>query len=100
MDVIDACADLLPCHLLVKKTVHHTTTRLVTLPNSHPLAKHVGRSSSKYVKRHREATHNVMHMFNIRLANHEDINPTQLGPKWGLCFPIQIPMARAKAVAE
>ena len=41
MDVIDACADLLPFPLLISKVIHHATTSLVMLPLSHPLTKHV-----------------------------------------------------------
>ena len=52
MDSLDAHTDLLPFQLLIEKLIHRATARLVTLPPSHPLAKHVSRVTKRYVKRH------------------------------------------------
>jgi len=35
-DIIDACADLLPFHLLVEKLIYWAATRLMMLPQAHP----------------------------------------------------------------
>src|SRR5882724_6445401 len=43
MDMVDACTDLVPFHLLVKSLTYRATTRMVTLPWSHPLVKHIDR---------------------------------------------------------
>ena len=64
-DEIDACADMLPFNLLVERLTHKAATRLATLPRSHPLAKHVDRAASIYVKAHRVPLHEVMHAFNV-----------------------------------
>src|SRR5882724_2820866 len=49
-DVIDACTDMLPFHLLVEKLMHRAATRLATLPWSHPLETHVAQAANRYVK--------------------------------------------------
>ena len=40
-DAIDACTNVLPFHLLVEKLTYRAASRLVTLPQSHPLERHV-----------------------------------------------------------
>jgi len=40
-DVVNACTDVLPFHLCVKKLTYRATSKLVTLPQSHPLEKHI-----------------------------------------------------------
>src|SRR5882724_13497470 len=40
-DAINACADLAPFHLLVENLNYTAATRMATLPQSHPLAKHI-----------------------------------------------------------
>jgi len=50
-DTIEACADLLPFHLLVEKLTHCAAMHLVTLPDSHPLVMHVQKAAGRYVKR-------------------------------------------------
>jgi len=62
-DAIDACTDMLPFNLLVESLMHRAATRLATLPQSHPLAKHVDQAASRYVKAH--WAHEVMHTFNV-----------------------------------
>src|SRR5882724_6494590 len=53
-DEIDACADMLPFQLLVKKLTYQVASRLATLPWSHPHEKHVNCASSRYAKSHRD----------------------------------------------
>jgi len=47
MDAIDACADLLPFSLLIKKILFRVASRMATLPSSHPLEKHVKRVAAR-----------------------------------------------------
>jgi len=51
-DAIDACTDVLAFHLLVENLKYRAATRLVNLPQSHPLEKHIVREVNRYVKLH------------------------------------------------
>jgi len=98
MDAIDACANLLPFHLLIGKVLHHVVNRLATLPQTHPLAKHIIRSTNRYVKRHRSPLHEITHAFNIQPGDLKTINPVWHGPKWGPAFPKEIATSRWAAI--
>ena len=74
-DTIDACTDILPFHLLVEKITHRAATRLATLPQSHPLERHVARVENRYVKHHRALVHEILHAFGIHPAEYESIKP-------------------------
>jgi len=50
-DVIDACTDMIPFHFLVERLMHRATTRLVTLPLSHPLVKHIAPDAVKILQK-------------------------------------------------
>src|SRR5882724_12503250 len=67
-DVIDACTDLAPFHLLVESLNYTAATRMATLPRSHPLAKHIDCTANRYVKSHRALLHKVMHVAQVRPA--------------------------------
>ena len=51
-DAIDTCTDMLPFHLLVKKLTYRAATWMVTLPQSHPLERHVTQAVNRYIKLH------------------------------------------------
>src|SRR5882672_7961481 len=74
-DSLDAHADLLPFQLLTEKLVHRAMARLVTLPTSHPLAKHVSGVARRYVKGHWAPLHEVMHAFCMRPDDYKTISP-------------------------
>ena len=74
-DDVDACMDLLLFHLLVKKLLLQATTRLATLPWSHPMYKHANRAALRYIKSHRAPSHEVLHAFNIQPSAFESIHP-------------------------
>ena len=64
----------------------------------HPLAKHVSKTSSRYVKRHRALVHEITHAFNIWPDEFEVINLVRFSPKWSPKFPIQVSMSRPAAM--
>jgi len=68
--------------------------RLATLPSSHLLTRHIGRVAGRYIKQHRAPLHKVLHVFNIRLMEFEEIAPVCFGPQWHPAFPVQIPRSR------
>src|SRR5882724_9442698 len=98
--VADACADLLPFHLLVQKLTYCTTVSITTLPCTHPLERHASWAATRYIKRHRSPLHEVLHMAHVQLAEIEDILPSWHGLKWEPSFPIHIPVDREGAVQE
>src|SRR5882724_10498111 len=79
-DAVNACADVLPFHLLDERLTYRASSRLATLPQSHPLERHVTQVSARYVKTHREPLHKFMHMFNIHPTDYETISPQSQGP--------------------
>ena len=80
-DVLDAHADLLPFPLLVNQICLRSTTRLATLPNMHPLYKHV-RKVRRYVKQHRAPLHNLLHALGISPDELETISLFRWAPGW------------------
>ena len=52
MDALDACTDMLPFHLLVEKLVYRVGAQLTSLPQIHPLGKHVDWAAKRYIKAH------------------------------------------------
>ena len=79
-EIINACADLLPFHLLVEKLSHCAAMYLATLPESHLLEMHVWKAVGRYVKRHRAPLHEILHSFNIWPRDYEDIVPMSTKP--------------------
>ena len=90
MDAIDACADVLPFHLLVEKLTYSAATRLVTLPQYHPLGRHMAQAARRYVKSHHAPLHEIMHAFKLNLADFESIKPCTGGIKDDHTFTIHI----------
>src|SRR5882724_9436570 len=74
-DSLDAHANLLPFRNLVKKLLHQATTRITTLPATHPLAAHARKAAKKYVKSHRSPLHELLHAHKIIPSKFEDIRP-------------------------
>ena len=97
-DVIDTCTDLLPFQLLVSKVVHHTATRLASLPAAHPLAKHIVKVAGRFIKKHRAPDHEITHAFAIWPSELKCISPVRFGPKWQPSFPITVPTSKPVAV--
>src|SRR5882724_10080270 len=89
-DTIDACADMLPFHLLVEKLTYNVAMRLVTLPQSHPLGRHMAQAARRYVKSHHAPLHEIMHAFKLNPADFESIKPCTGGIKDDHTFTIHI----------
>ena len=61
-DTLDTHTNVLSFHLLISKIIHRVATRLAGLLDSHPLSKHVLKSSKRYMKKHRTPLHEITHM--------------------------------------
>ena len=92
--------DVLPFHLLVKKLMHRAATRLVTLPQSHPLEMYVAWMVNRYVKLHWALIHEILHAFRIHPAKFESIKPCTRGPKHMHTFVTRIPGSKEEAKLE
>src|SRR5882724_10062237 len=99
-DSIDAHTDLLPFPLLIEKLVHRAAVRLATLPERHPLAKHVVSAGRRYIKRHWAPLHEVLHAFGMQASKYKEITPVRMGPKWTPGFQVCIPARKECAVEE
>jgi len=103
-DMADTCADLLadllPFHLLVQKLTYCIAVRIVMLPHTHPLERHMSWATTRYIKRHRAPLHEVLHMAQVQPSEFEDILFSRHSPKWELSFPIHIPVNREGAIQE
>jgi len=99
-DAIDACAYIPPFPLLIEKIVFQATSRLVTLPKSHPLEQHIRRAATRYISHHRSPAHEMLHAFRICPIDFETIVPCKHRPKWAPSFPIRVPAFKEAALEE
>ena len=72
-DVLNAHASLPPPHFLFLKALIRSATRLVTLPDHHPLAKPSRQAINKPVKQHRSPLHTLFIMTNVKPGNYKTI---------------------------
>lgn len=81
-DASIAHANLLPFHLLVDRIRHNAALRLGSLPESHPLAKHVSRAARFQIQTHRTPLHELMNTYAINPEKMEKIEAVRRGPRW------------------
>jgi ribonuclease HI len=81
-DLVDMHANLLPAHLLLEDTCLRAASRLAALPSNHPLAKHVQRSSNRYVKSHRSPLHELMNFYQLKPETIEKRTTLRHDPRW------------------
>jgi len=84
--------------MMVRKTLYQATSRLVTLPQSHTLDKHVSSTSSRYVRSHRVPIYKILHAFNVQPAKFESITPCSHSSKCHPSFTVHIPTSKDVAV--
>jgi len=99
-DAIDACMDILPFPLLIEKILFRATSRLATLPKSHPLKQHIRRAAARYISHHRSPAHEMLHAFRTHPIDVETISPCMHGPKWAPSFPVWVPTSKEATLEE
>jgi ribonuclease HI len=99
-DILDLHANLLPVELLMHKICFSATTRLTTVPDTHPLFPMVTRCSRRYVKRHKSALHNLFHIYKIQPQLVETINPIRQRPSYVKNFQTHIASTSEAAIKE
>jgi len=99
-DVLNAHAYLPPPHFLFLKTLIRTTTRLVTLPDCHPLHKPAQQAVKKIVKRHRSPLHLLFLTTGVQPRPYETILPARRRRNHRLLAKINIEENRDTAIAN
>lgn len=61
--MLDYHADLIPIDIQLQTTIHHKTSRLLTLPKSHLLYSQVRRCIEAYPRVHQTALHEAFRLF-------------------------------------
>jgi ribonuclease HI len=97
-DVLDAHANLMPVPVLIDKVRAQAALRLATLPESHPLAKHVQRAATRRVKRHPAPLHGLMHDFGIRPRDIETVDHARADEGWKPKFKTKIGRCRLEGI--
>jgi len=101
-DILDNHAYLLPIPLLLQKHCHQAALRLVSLPQCHPLYRHL-RHIAKHtnILRHRTSTHNLLDTFQLTPGEVETIDSTSRSKyARSMTYEPHIAKDKAKAIKE
>ena len=99
-DVLNAHAHLPPPHLLFLKALIQSATRLVTLPDCHPLHKPVQQAVKKIVKRHRSPLHTLFLTTGVKPGTYETILPARRRRNYRMLAEVEIEADREKAITD
>lgn len=98
-DVMDFHAVTLPARLRLNLVVFNSAVRLASLPDHHPLAKHVHRCSDHYPRFHHSPLHELFNAF-PHIRNVETIDATPRCTTWQPRFSYSIAATREAAIEE
>lgn len=98
-DVLEVHANLLPIDLLFKKTLFRASTRLASLPSTHPLYKPIRKAANRYVKKHRSPLHNLFQHTGISPNDIETITAVRRRPNYSTKFSTHIANDKETALA-
>ena len=99
-DVLNAQAFLPPPHLLFLKVLIRAASRLVSLPDSHPLQKPVRQAINRPVKRHRSPLHILFATTNIQPNQYETILATRRRRGYKMLGDVNIDEDREVAIEK
>ncbi|KAF5381379.1 hypothetical protein D9615_008294 [Tricholomella constricta] len=99
-DALELHANLPPVDLLMDKICHRSATRIATLPEAHPLHKHIRNCTRYKVKRHRSPLHNLADIFHLDPDDVETINPVRQLPTYQHPFTTHIAETREESLQE
>ena len=97
-DVLNAHAHLPPPHLLFLKTLIRSATRLLSLPDSHPLYKPSQLAAKRPVKRHRSPLHTLFITTGVKPKRYETILPTRRRGNYRMLGEVHIDEDREVAI--
>jgi len=84
----------------MEKLIYRATARLVMLPASHLLSKHVSSMARRYVKKNCSPLHELIHTSHMCPDNYETISLIRRGPKWIPSIQVNILAMKIQAVKE
>ena len=99
-DVLNAHAHLPPPQLLFLKSLIRSATRLVTLPDYHPLHGPTNRAIKKPVKRHRSPLHLLLSTTGVQRKQYETIHSARRRRNYRLLGDIHIDDDREVAIEK
>jgi ribonuclease HI len=99
-DVLNAHAHIPPPHLLFLKSLTRSATRLLSLPENHPLHKPVQRSVKHQPKRHKSPLHQLFHTTEVKPKKYELILPTRRRRNYNTLANVHIEDNRETAIAN
>jgi len=99
-DVLNAHAYLPPPHYLFLKMLIRSATRLVTLPDCHPLHKPAQQAVKKIVKRHRSPLHLLFLTTGVQPRPYETILPARRRRNYRLLAKVNIEENRDVAITN
>jgi ribonuclease HI len=97
-DALDAHANLWPVPILIDKMRAKAALRMATIPETHPLFKHVRRAASRRVKRHPAPLHGLMHDFDIDPKKIEIVDHRKADGSWKPKFQTKIGRCRLEGI--
>ncbi|KAG2144123.1 uncharacterized protein EDB93DRAFT_1251723 [Suillus bovinus] len=106
-DMLDSHANVLPFQQVLRYTCYRATLRMSTLPESHPLSKHITAASNfckkrnyEGHKRHPSPLHRLFNEFKMDPATMEKILPARHSTKWEPDVAISIASKEKDAARE
>ena len=99
-DVLNAHALIPPPHLLFQKALTNSATRLVSLPEFHPLYKPVQQTIRRTVRRHKSPLHVLFMTTKVKSQRYETILPARRRRDYGMLAHVQIDDDRTTAITN
>ena len=99
-DFLDAHAGLLPIELALLKATHRAMTRMMTLPNTHPLHPMIAYTKENPPRKHHSPIATLLKTFKLQRKNLEIIYPVAQCPPRALKFTTSISETREDSIKE
>jgi ribonuclease HI len=101
-DTLNAHANLLPTGLMLLRVCHQAALCLATLPECHPLSKHLKHIAHHYnIQHHHSSIHNLLTTFKTFPATIETLDPICRSNVWEpIDYNIHIAMKKDQAIKE
>ncbi|CCA76397.1 hypothetical protein PIIN_10390 [Serendipita indica DSM 11827] len=97
-DVLNTHINLPPIDVTLNLACQKAAARLMSLPQSHPLAKPANRAAKGKLQRHNTPMHQILHATKVDVASIESINPALKDPNRPMHFRCTIDASREKAI--
>ena len=88
-DTLNIHANILPASQQIEKVLMKTAIRLGTIPNTHPLYRHITEATKYNIKHHRSPINDMIHEYHINQRKTAKVAAVHQDPKWsfkGTCI--------------